>query len=238
MGRTATDAELRGLTDDWLREEIYSREAAAMGLDGNDTIIRRRLVQKLRFLTEDLALNEAPTEAELSAFYAANEADYREPARYDFEHRYFSADRRADPAADAAAALKQMLALSQSTATSATDSATPAAGPANAATEQLGDPFLLQRSFQARSVRQIGDLFGQGFADAFAALPLNRWSGPVASAYGQHLIRVTNHLPGYQPPLADVQQRVLADLARNRREAANEAFYDDLRARYRVIRRE
>lgn len=219
MGRTANDTELDGLIEDWLQEEIYSREAAAMGLDDNDTIIRRRLVQKLKFLTEDLALTNEPTETELAAFYEANAADYREPVRYDFEHRYFSADRREDPVSDAIAALRDIT-----------------ADPTLA--ETSGDPFLLQRAFAGRSERQIGDLFGRAFAATLPELPTERWSGPIGSAYGQHLVRILRVLPAYQPPLEQVRNRVIADLARSRRDAANRGYYEALRSRYRIVRSE
>ncbi|MEM1433410.1 MAG: peptidylprolyl isomerase [Pseudomonadota bacterium] len=219
MGRSATDAELDGLIGDWLKEEIYSREALAMGLDENDTIIRRRLVQKLRFLTEDLALASEPTAEELAAFYASNATDYLEPARYDFEHRYFSADRREDPAGDAAAALDALLEDPE-------------------LTTSLGDPFLLQRAFSARSERQIGDLFGRAFAAALTEVPVERWSGPIGSAYGEHLVRVLRIAPAYQQPLDQVRDRVLTDLARSRRDAANRAYFETLKSRYRVIRHE
>ncbi|MEM6710154.1 MAG: peptidyl-prolyl cis-trans isomerase, partial [Pseudomonadota bacterium] len=137
MGRPASEQELDGLVSDWVREEIYAREAQSLGLDRDDTIIRRRLVQKLRFLTEDLALAEPPTEAALAAYFDEHANRYHIPDRIDFEHRYFSKDRREDATADAAAALAAMQ------------------NPEPVQTRELGDAFLLQREFFARSERQI-----------------------------------------------------------------------------------
>ena len=51
--RPPTDEELKGLIDDWVREEIATREALALGLDKDDTVIRRRLRQKLEFVSDD-----------------------------------------------------------------------------------------------------------------------------------------------------------------------------------------
>ena len=106
MGRPPTAEELEGLVESFIQEEIYFREALRLSLDQGDIIVRRRLVQKLNFLTEDIATSQSPSEAELRAFHDANAERYRLPARYSFRHRYFSTDRRANAKADAEAALE------------------------------------------------------------------------------------------------------------------------------------
>lgn len=212
MGRPPTAAELEGLVEQHIREEIYYREAKRMGLDRNDTIIRRRLAQKLRFVTEDLAVPPEPGAAELEAFYAEHAERYRQPSRFSFEQRYFSADRRDD--AEAAA------------------SASAAAGEAG----DPGDPFMLQGSYRERSARQIADLFGGPFAMAVAGLSPGKWSGPVRSAYGWHAVKLSEKLPELQLTLAQARDEVVADWQQARREAANEAFYAELRGRYDVVR--
>ncbi len=211
MGRPPTGAELNGLIEQFVQEEIYYREAQRLSLDQGDTIVRRRLVQKLRFLTEDLATGQPPSDAELLAFYKDNAALYRLPERYSFHHRYFSTDRRENAEADAAAAL------------------------ADAAIR--GDPFMLQRTYAERSAREIGDLFGRSFATALQALrPVPHWQGPIRSAYGWHLVRLEQKLPESQRLFQDVAARVAADLNAERRQAANAAYYEELRSRYEVRR--
>ena len=96
MRRPPNATELANLVEQHLKEEIYYRESLAMGLDANDTIVRRRMVQKLTFLTEDLATAQPPDEDTLQAYFAENADAYRIPDRYSFRHRYFSADRRDD----------------------------------------------------------------------------------------------------------------------------------------------
>jgi len=61
--RPPTDQELRGLIQDFVREEVCVREARAMGLDRDDAIIRGRLRQKFEFLTEDALEAATPTDA-------------------------------------------------------------------------------------------------------------------------------------------------------------------------------
>src|SRR5580693_10753985 len=66
--RPPTEDELRGLVRDYIREEAAYREALAMGLDRDDTIVRRRLRQKLEFLSDDIASHAEPSDTDLQAF--------------------------------------------------------------------------------------------------------------------------------------------------------------------------
>ena len=207
MRRPPNERELAGLVDQFVKEEIYYREARRLGLDANDTIVRRRMVQKLTFLTEDIATSVPEDEASLRAFYEENIASYQLPERYSFTHRYFSIDRREDAETDARAAV-------------ADDTIS-------------GDPFMLQRDYAQRSEREIGDLFGRDFAAALAALePLETWQGPIRSAYGWHAVLLTSVAAAETEPFAAVSERVRVDAQQAARQAANERYYDDLRSRY------
>jgi len=218
MGRPPTESELEALIQQWVREEIYYREALAMGLDDDDVIIRRRLAQKLTFLTEDLATAEAPDEAALRGYHRRNADRYAEPVRFSFMHRYFSSERREQARADAEAALR---ALAQ-------------AEGGDVIPE--GDPFMLQRSYLERSQREIAELFGREFAAAVSELPVGSWQGPVPSAYGWHLVRVEQQRPARALPFEEVADRVAADFRQEQRREANEAFYATLRERYEIVR--
>lgn len=214
MGNAPSDAELAALAEQWIREEIYYREAKAMGLDDDDIIIRRRLAQKLTFLTEDLSADETPRQEDLEAYYREHADRYSEPQRLSFAHRYYSRERREDAAADATADLAAM-----------GDGEAPP-----------GDPFMLQRQYSDRSERQIGELFGQEFAANVMELPAGVWQGPVRSAYGWHLVKVERRRPARQPDFREVAERVAADYRQQRRLQANEDYYAGLRARYEIIR--
>jgi peptidyl-prolyl cis-trans isomerase C len=206
-GRDPGDEELAGLLDAWIREEIYYRQALKMGLEQNDTIIRRRLVQKLTFLTEDLADTAPPGRQALLAFYDSRPQAYTDPERFSFEHRFFSSDRRHDAAADARHALEN--------------------------NDTDGDTFMLQRSYAGLSKREIGDLFGRDFAAALTTLtPSSQWQGPVRSAYGWHLLRITQRDPARLRPFDEVADQVAADLRQQQRRAANDELYQRLRADY------
>ena len=75
--RPPTEDELDGLIEDHIREEVYYREAMAMGLDRDDTIVRRRMRQKLEFVTDDLVTAVAPTDEQLATYYNQHPDDFR-----------------------------------------------------------------------------------------------------------------------------------------------------------------
>ena len=211
MGRAPTPAEASNLLEKRIKEEIYYREAKTLGLDDNDTIIRRRLAQKLTFLNEDLANTQATTTAELEVFFLDNAADYAEPARFSFEHRYFSNDRREDALQDAETA--------------------------KYSETITGDLFVLQRSYTGRSASELADLFGRDFTASLASLDPGSpdlWQGPIRSPYGWHLIRLTERTAPRNPPFGQVSDAVLRDFLQQRRLQANEAFYQQLRSRYKI----
>ena len=208
MRRPPTATELSGLTEQFVREEILYREALRMGLDQNDTIVRRRLVQKLTFLTED-TFAQPLNDEELRAYFESNQEDYRIPALYTFTHRYFSRDRRRDAEQDARAAVENE--------------------------DLAGDPFMLQTQFSSRSEREIGDLLGREFAAALAALsPADVWQGPLESAYGWHPVRLTGRTETRLPQFNEVRDRVVSDAQQARRKSANETAYARMRALYAI----
>ena len=213
MGRDPTETELAGLVDAHVREEMLVREALKMGLDVNDVIIRRRLAQKLTFLTEDLALLERATDAELRAFFEADAERYRVPARFTFSHIYFSPDRRETARADAETALP---------------------GVTDDNWRTVGDPFMLRRTYAHVTVADIRKDFGTAFSEALPELDGGAWLGPVESGYGFHLVRVDRRTASRLPDFAAVRERVATDYDSKRRSDANDTYYETLAAQYRV----
>jgi hypothetical protein len=214
--RPPTPDEFRGLVQDFIRQEIAYREAGEMELDRNDIVIRRRLRQKLELLTEDLASMAPPTVEELTAFYANHAEEYRTDPRYTFQQILFSTDRRREEAREDALAL---LAEIES------GSAMPASA---------GDMISLPQGMRDATRREVAANFGNNFADALAALPEDRWTGPVESGFGIHLVRVADKVESRVPPLDNVAQAVRDDLLSERRNRAVEMLYDSLAANYMI----
>ncbi|MEE2778396.1 MAG: peptidylprolyl isomerase [Acidobacteriota bacterium] len=208
--------ELANLVRSHLREEILYREAVALGLDQDDTIVRRRLVQKMEFLSEDMAVQTDPPDDAIADYFNANIEDFRVPPRVGFTHAYFSRDRRGEATDKDTRALVERL----------SGNVDPAAA------DDEGDRFMLQRSYAAKSEVEIGQLFGRAFATSIHGLEVGRWHGPIESGYGLHAVFVHSREESRLPALDDVRDEVRNELLTTRRREANRDLYERLRDKY------
>jgi len=207
--REPSQEEVTDLVEQYVKDEIYFRESQRLGLHVNDSIVRRRLVQKLTFLTEDIATIQPLGEAELREYFEANIDNYRIPKRLSFSHRFFSTESRSDAEADARSALRS---------------------------ESKGDPFMLQSNYSGRSPTQIRGFLGDEFTDALIKLePGITSQGPIKSAYGWHTIKLNKVEDSYIPNFEAIRKRVASDAALAVRSNANEMYYGELKERYQVI---
>jgi hypothetical protein len=218
--RAPTEAELKGLVDDYVKEEIATREAMTMGLDRDDTVIRRRLRQKLEFLAEDAVDQQPPTERELRDWLAAHPETYRAEGRVALTQVFFGTERRGSGSGrDAERALERLR------------DARPDADPSALG---LGDPSLLPPQLPLAPLSEVVRVFGAGFAGAVGALPPGRWSGPVPSPFGLHLVRIDEREAPSSPIFEDVRPLLERDFLAERRRTQLQALYDRLLAKYTV----
>jgi peptidyl-prolyl cis-trans isomerase C len=218
--RPPTPEERQGLIDQYLREMILSREAIAMGLDENDSVIRRRLAQKLEFLSQDLISPQPPTEEELKVYFEAHMDRYQAPDLVTMTHVFIDPDLRGDQTlTDAETIKKQLEALKE---------------PPNDA-QAYGDSFMLQSYYPERSEAELLKLFGSGFARSVFELSPGQWHGPVLSGYGTHLVYVHDHQKPEPPNFANVEEQVRQEWVSDKREELNAQFVDSMIARYDVI---
>jgi hypothetical protein len=213
--RPPTAEELRGLVDEHVTEEILYREALALGLDRDDLVVRRRMRQKMEFLSAELTAAD-PSEQELAAFVSEHAERFALPARWSFAQIFFSPERAGEPRATAL--LRELRAR-------------PAA-PADPAS--LGDATLLPAALERATAREVSDRFGAPFADALAAAPEREWHGPVASAFGLHLVRVDRYEPARAPALEEVREIAVREWADQHRDEQQQRFYRALRAGYQI----
>ena len=187
-----------------------------MGLDQDDTVIRRRLRQKMEFISEDAATATEPTDAELRAYLADHPEKFLEPAELTFVQVFFSTEKRGDQARPSA---EQLLAELQA-----------GRGPANLA--EAGDPTLLPGDMQSASPQVIANAFGSDFAAQIAEAPVGQWTGPLQSGFGLHLVRVDDRKAGAMPAFEQIRPIVLREWQSGQRTKSNKAFLDSLRAKY------
>jgi PPIC-type PPIASE domain len=217
--RPPTREELDGLVESHVREEVLYREALALGLDRDDTIIRRRLQQKIEFISEEAAALAKPTDEELNAYLKANADAFRVEPRATFSQVYLDPRKRSSTLeADA----KRLLAALNG-------------GSASPDPAQLGDRLMmLEHRYEGGAKAEVARLFGNDFADALVKQPVGKWVGPIASGYGVHLVKVESLAAGGTPALDEVRPLVEREWANVRRQEVGKAFYERLRAKYAI----
>lgn len=219
-GREPDGREEEALVRDHVREEALYREARAAGLDEGDAIVRRRMVQKLEFLVAGSVQVREPRDEELEAWMREHEDALRVPSRVTIEHVFFARDRRGEAVErDAREALEVLRA---------------ARGRDGAA--ELGDPFVRGSALGPATEPQIAAAFGPAFARAVIELAPGEWQGPIASAYGAHLVRVTRRDEARTPALEEVRAQVAAAWIEARRAERAEQELARLVARHPVER--
>ena len=214
--RPPTSAEIEGLIRDRVQEEVYCREAMAMGLDKDDTVIRRRLRQKLEFVTDDVAALAEPSDEELNTYLKANADTFGVPRQFTFSQVYLNPEQHGENLVRDTA---QLLAQLQQAGDQADLS-------------ELGDSFLLEHKFQALPASEIAKQFGEKFATKLGELSPGQWRGPVESDYGVHLVWSGERTEGRVPALAEVRDAVRREWANAQRLKTNEKFYQELLKRY------
>lgn len=217
--RPPTREELDGLVETYVREEVLYREALALGLDRDDAIIRRRLQQKMEFVTEEDVSRAPPTDAELEAYLEAHAERFRVEPRATFAQVYL------DPAARGAALDREARRLRESLerAGAAADFA------------QAGDRLLLvEPRYEHATRNEVAKVFGVAFADALMQQPVGRWAGPIASGYGMHLVRLEALAPGGVPALDAVRPLVEREWDNAKRQELRQSVYEKLRAKYAI----
>jgi len=204
--RTPSNEELDGLIRDYVRGEVYYREALRLGLDQDDEVIKKRLRNKMLAIAGAEAEATQPSDSDLQALLDKNPARYAAPPRYTLEQRYLGPDSPALRAATQAAL----------------QSLKPGAEPALAS-----QPIPLPGRLDATPAFDIANAFGDDFAAALDKAPVGRWSGPVLSGFGLHLVKVDRREAPPPPKLADVRQRLENDW---RSAAVRKAEEDNLNA--------
>ena len=211
--------KMRFVSDDPERsdEELYE-EALALGLDREDQVLRRSMVEKMRLMADLVAPPHEPTDEELQRYLDDHADRFRDPARLSLDHVFYSRDRRGiSTAHDASTALESIR--------------SPPAQP----WRDQGDPFPLGRSFQVRSERQLESLFGTKFAQKVFSLAGDGWQGRIPSAYGEHLVRVTERRESHVPPLANLRNQLRYRLLAERREEVLDQFVAQLRGQHEIF---
>jgi peptidyl-prolyl cis-trans isomerase C len=212
QGRPLTEAELGRLVEDAVRQEVYYRRALALELDVDDDEVKRRLVEKMQYLSENTADPEPP-EADLAAYFEANPEQFRIPPRATFDQLFFSPRMRGDAVQeDADAALSALR-----------EGADP---------EAFGDSTPLDSQFERADPDRIRVLFGDELTDAIFSEAIGNWIGPFESDFGWHIVRILERTAARDPEFAEVEETVRAAYAALLLEQSNQAAFDEMRSHF------
>jgi hypothetical protein len=213
--RTPTEEEQKGLIEDIVRNEIYYREAIAIGLDRDDEVLRRRLRQKMEFIFEDITSWAEPTDEDLKAFIKKHREKYLADPQIAFRQVYISTYKRGKAAeSDARQALAEL-----------NQGANP---------DSVGDSTMLEADVRPSPLWDIKKQFGDEFGKSLLELKSGEWAGPIRSAFGLHLVFVRERLGGRLPDLKEIHEAVKRDWMVDRQKELKDAAYAKIRERYTV----
>lgn len=220
-GSLPSSSQLEVLVEKYIDEEVFYREALKLGLQQNDEIVRRRLVQKYEFLQQDLSTPADPTNSQLEDYYRQHLNLYRVPERVTFTQVYVSPDHRGERAARTeAVALALRLNRRGST----------------RGVEQ-GDRFPGPQDFTALTQEELVRVFGEeGLAQDIFRVALKRWSAPMRSGYGWHTVYVSATEAARQATFLEVRDQVRRDWVESVRAQHNALALSSLRAQFTIER--
>src|SRR5438876_3731918 len=221
QGRSSLSQEqLESLLDSKIREEVLYREALTLGLDKEDTIVKRRMAQKMDFLADDLSDLREPTREELKAWFGKNSEPFKVPGRASFRHLYFSFDKHGNKTSDVATeALKKI-------------SGRPSNSPEAAA---LADSFMFQDYYGDRSFDDLAKTFGPGLARSLFAQQTGSWQGPIESGYGWHLEFIDSLTPARVPDFEEVETDVRTQWVSAQRDQTKQRMYEQMKSHYKIV---
>ena len=214
--RPPSDADIEGLLFAYIEEQALMREAKHLGLDADDTIIRRRLAQKMRFMIDDIGDVEIPPREDLKTWFEENPNRFIRPETRSFEHVYLSPKGQSDTVVSEAESLLADPSIEDGW-------------------REKSDPFMTGLTFSRLAQPAVQRDFGTAFANNLFALPnTSDWQGPINSAFGVHLVRLTDVTPEFLPEFGTIQAEVEAVWLDEAKRLENEKALKTLIDKYRV----
>ncbi|MEM6292804.1 MAG: peptidylprolyl isomerase [Myxococcota bacterium] len=212
LERAPTPAELDAAVESWVDAEMLYREGLTMGLDRDDPMVRKRVIQKMEFVGTNLDVPEEPDEQTLRAFLAEHADRYGSNMRHDFTLVTLPRDPADTDDSKARAALAQL--------------------------EDGADPKSVEgRHSRGKGLTRanLAGTYGPEIANGVTKLAVGTW-GMVMLHNGWALFRHDAQRPDEVPSFEKVRNRLRVDWKSYQRSNARRELLDDLRGRYRIER--
>lgn len=214
--RQPTEQELQNLIAQNIKQEVYYQEALKMNLDHNDEIIKRRLAQKMQFLSNDIAALIEPSDDDLGKYYKDHSDKYLSPPSYSLYQITFSPDKRIDNYKDASETLQQF---------------------PNATFKEMkswGDSLPFNYFFENVSANELRLQLGSKFSTALKKQEINKWVGPIPSGFGYHLVFITEKNVPNLSDFESVKKNVIRDYEYDRQKEMDKTIYHELKKKYEI----
>ena len=195
------EKELNNLIEEYVREEVLYREALGLGMDKDDYLIRRRMVQKIEFINEDMVDNSLKiTQEDVNDYFNKNLDDYKIEPNATFTHVYFSKDKNGYEEARRLAENQVMLLNNNNVPFS--DSV------------KYGDRFLYHLNYVEKTPEFVESHFGPEMAEELFRLEPSdtNWYGPYESQYGYQIVLLTDKKDEEIPAVEEVYDSIVQDL--------------------------
>lgn len=209
--RDPSDEEMEALIDNYIMDEIFFKEARAMGLDKSDPAIKRRLRQLIEMMVDEMTV-VYPSEDQLNRYLQENQDKFRLDPTISLRQVYFQYDNKND-AIDIMQKLNNGVKVNEN---------------------KMGTVSMLQEVFKDETYRNIERVFGREFADAVFKLETKSWQGPVESAYGWHIVYISKITQGYVPELKEIWDQVEREWTLERKNELKEIQYSNLKEKYNI----
>lgn len=210
--RPPTEVERQGLIESHIKNEVFYREAVAIGLDKSDQAIKRRLRQVMELLIDDVA-TIYPSESQLQEYLASHPEDFKRDPKISFIHGYYPFEEKQKAFLDKneiSNGIKQNLSYSKLLS-------------------------MVPGEYQDVSVSEISKTFGNAFSRSLVEMEMNTWQGPVESAYGWHLVKISAMKEGFVPPLDEIWDVVEREWSVARKQKLLEEQYSRMKEKYQVV---
>jgi len=206
--------------DESVSDEELLERAFGQGMDKTDLVVRRRLLERMRLLIAARVRATPPNDSELEAYLAQNPELFLRPERLGLSHVFLSRDSRMYSLDADASALAEKL---------RNESVAPDRA------NEWGDPFLLSHHIPLSSESSISRQYGPQFAAHAFEAPVGRWSDPIPSSYGSHIVWVHERSASELPPLEKIRKRVENEWLREREQEALTTHTESLREKAEII---
>ncbi len=199
--REPSPQELEGLVDNYITTEVYAKEAMALGLDQNDPLIKKRLRQKMEYMSENAMSLFKPSDDVLKQYFENNKSTYMREPVFSFTQIYINPDKHKDNISNHVLEVREKLLKKLSVSS---------------------DTSLLPRDYSQLSAYQIDRELGMGFSEQLISLELGQWSEPIPSGVGLHFIKLIERDVGKLPDFEVVRDEVIRDYSFQKRKATLE----------------